>query len=348
MKTYKLRFLSYFVIAYMILAFSWWTVLLFIKNQDAFRAKKEHLLLVTIADRGISSFEEFEELESYQKLKEEYDKQYWMILGEATVFVISIVLGTWLINRAFHKEVLAAQQKRNFLLSITHELKSPIASIQLVLETIKKRRTLDESRLLQLTNSGLKESGRLFSLVSDLLLAAKMETTYEPYLERVNLEVVLNDIVDKFSVSYPEATLQLEVDEQLPNIKADLFGLTTIAHNLIENAIKYSPSPAHVKIVAKGQKQWLDLKFIDEGIGIEEAQKKQVFQQFYRIGNEDTRKTKGTGLGLYIVHQLVKAQGGKIKITDNKPKGTIFHIEMPIRTFFSTIEQENGLVLNQS
>ena len=140
----RLRLLSYIVIAYMMMAFAWWSILLFTKNRDAFRAKRDLFRIGMIADGTVKNDQEFLATDVYKNLSKQYQRQEWMILGEATFFVISLVIGVWLINRGYNKEVNAAQQRRNFLLSITHELKSPIASIRLVLETFMKRKLSPE------------------------------------------------------------------------------------------------------------------------------------------------------------------------------------------------------------
>ena len=116
----SLRLLSHFVVVYMLLAFTWWSVLLYTKNKDAFDAKSEFMKLVMIAEHKVHNQDEFLKTAEYKALATQYKKQEWMILGEAIVFVFSLVLAIWFINRGYNKEMNAAQQRRNFLLSITH------------------------------------------------------------------------------------------------------------------------------------------------------------------------------------------------------------------------------------
>ncbi len=139
------------------MAFTWWTVLLFTKNRDAFKAKSELNQVILAAKGEIKSKEEFLISQDYQFLKKKYQSQEWMIAGEAVFFVVSLIIGVWLINRGYNKEVNAAEQRRNFLLSITHELKSPIASIRLVLETFLKR-SLKGEQIDKLGTAALKET----------------------------------------------------------------------------------------------------------------------------------------------------------------------------------------------
>ncbi len=333
MQNIRLRLLSYLVIAYMLLAFSWWSVLLYVKNRDAFVAKSESLQLVMAAQKDVRSQEEFFQTEQYQELRDKYKRQEWMIFGEAAVFIISLVIGVYMINRGYNKEVVAAQQRRNFLLSITHELKSPIASIRLVLETLLKRQ-LRKEQVEHFGRNALKETDRLNDLVNNLLLAAKIETAYQPVYEEIEINEFFHDLSQRMQAKFPQAHIHFSSHNPSLYFKADELGLTSIGVNLIENAIKYgqqsTPTEVAVSLQSDGQK--ILLEFADNGLGISEEEKKKIFQQFYRVGNEDTRKTKGTGLGLYIVDQIVKAHEGKISVRDNQPQGTVFSIELPHTT----------------
>ena len=331
MTNLRLRLLSYVVIAYMLLAFGWWSILLFTKNQDAFRAKTELLKIGLAAEGIVQSPNEFQNNPAFQNLYNEYKRQEWMILGEAFVFVISLVIGVWLINRSYNKEINAATQRRNFLLSITHELKSPIASIRLVLETFLKRE-LKKEQGEKLTQNALKETDRLNELVDNLLLAAKVETAYQPVKEKIDLAQLFADIISKLRTKYPKVKFSLIQPSPLDPIKADKLGLSSIAFNLLENAIKYSNKESQVQVQLLQDNGTVQLKVADNGIGIPDTEKKHIFKRFYRVGNEDTRQTKGTGLGLYIVSEIVKAHNGKISVEDNKPSGTVFKIKLPVNS----------------
>lgn len=329
-RTLSLRLVSHIVVVYLLLAFTWWLVLLYAKNRDAFRAKAEFMKLVMIAEHTIHSPEEFVETADYKALALKYKRQERMILGEALVFVFSLVMAIWFINRGYNKEVDAAQQRRNFLLSITHELKSPIASIKLILQTFQKR-TLTSEQHEKLSASALKETDRLNNLVNDLLFAAKIETTYQLNIEKFDLTQLLDNLVGDKKMKFPEAHFELKSDKQPIFVEGDKTGITSVILNLLENAIKYSTPPARVSIHLSQTGDHVALEVADFGIGIADAEKKKIFDQFYRIGNEDTRETKGTGLGLFIVNQVVKAHHGTIKVLNNQPQGSIFRILLPLR-----------------
>lgn len=325
----RLRLLSYMVILYMLVAFAWWSILLYQKNRDAYQAKVELLAMGLAAEGQYKSDEHFKHNPAYLDLTKKYKRQEWMIFGEASVFIISLVIGIWLINRGYNKEIEIADQRRNFLLSITHELKSPIASIQLVLETFLKRKLTTE-QIEKLGKNGIQDSIRLNELVNNLLLAAKLESAYEPQLETIHIDELTEDLVNKLSEKFPSVLITKDIQAGVPAMQGDKMGLVSVITNLIENAIKYnSNEEPEINVQLKQNSEFTLLTFKDNGIGISDKEKKKIFTRFYRVGSEDTRKTKGTGLGLYIVEQIVKAHQGKIHLKDNKPTGSIFEILLP-------------------
>jgi len=329
-KNLRLRLFSNVVIGYMLICLAWWSYLLFTKNRDAFIAKAELAKLIMVANQEIANDQAFLESTTYQGLLKKYKRQEWMILGEGLVFAIVLVIGIWLLNRGYNQQVNTAQLSRNFLLSITHELKSPLASIQLVLETIKKRQ-LTEAQLQKLSQNALTDTNRLNTLVNDLLLAAKVETAYQPHLEKIALIPLLAQLIRNMQERYPSVQFEFRAPTTPIELFADRTGLTSIAINLLENAVKYGQSQNTIIITTlHKQEENIILKFADNGIGISDTEKNKVFERFYRVGNEDTRQTKGTGLGLYIVDQILKAHQGSITVQDNRPQGSIFTISLPV------------------
>jgi signal transduction histidine kinase len=323
-KTKRIGFITLFAALYIMVAFLWWTVLLNRKNNELNEAEKEALFLKTQPRQDEATFLNTPQ---YLALKKNHDRQTNMILGEGIFLFIGLLWGMWTIYRSFKKELDLNNQQRNFLLSITHELKSPISSIQLVLDTFKKRK-LDEKQTEMLAISASNETERLNELVNNLLLSAKLESTYEPFYESVNLQVVLDDIIAKLKLRFPKASFNFE-KTNLPTLIGDRHGIRSIFNNLLENAAKYSNAQPDIHIQNKTENDWFVFEIKDNGIGIPAHEKSKVFDKFYRVGNEDTRSAKGTGLGLYIVNQIIKAHNGSIQVLDNEPKGTIFKITFP-------------------
>lgn len=319
--------MSHFVIGYMVLAFGWWTYSLWRQNDQLYQLEKQVLeLKFSRRNQGLN-ISQLQETAEYKKIERNWHKGHRMVMAEGLFFTACLIFGLWVINRSANREVTLARQRRNFLLSITHELKSPIASLRLVLETLGKRE-LSREQLEKLCRGGLKDAARLQQLVEDLLLAARLEDNWRPLPEPVDLPALARDISAGLRVRFPGAHFEFDFPADLPPVVADKSGLTAIVQNLLENAVKYSPEGALVRLAATQKEGRFRLEVSDQGKGIPDTEKQAVFEKFYRLGNEETRHTTGTGLGLYIVNQVVKAHGGSIRVTDNRPQGTVFSIEM--------------------
>ena len=115
----------------------------------------------------------------------------------------------------------------------------------------------------------------------------------------------------------------------MPEILADYSAIRSVIINLLENAVKYSDRVPEINIGLTSNNERCNIEISDNGIGIDQSERKKIFEKFYRVGNEDQRKTKGTGLGLYIVDQIVRAHNGSITVSSNQPKGTIFNVFLP-------------------
>jgi len=249
-----------------------------------------------------------------------------MILGEGAVFIFLFVVGAYQLHKAINKERKFHKQQKNFLLSVTHELKSPLASIKLYIETIIKRDLDKEHREAFLINS-LKDIERLDDLVENMLLATKIDNkSYSFPKEKFNLSKLVEKVADRLQVhSCRSQTINLSISPEV-YIKGDKFALTSVVTNLIENAVKYSPDCAEVDVHLKKKEEGIILSVADKGIGIADVEKPRIFDKFYRVGSEDTRKTKGTGLGLYIVKHVLDKHQATIKVKNNHPSGSIFEV----------------------
>jgi len=309
---------SHIVIGYMILAFGWWSFHLWRQNDRVFDRDKQIIALSHPAEPMMST-------EAYRVSEKQWLSGRRMVIAEGLFFTACLVWGLWIIRRSASREVALARQRRNFLLSITHELKSPIASIRLALETMLKR-DLSREQSRQLLNNGIKDSDRLQNLVESLLLAARLEDNWTPNREPIHVGQLAKDVVDSLRVRFPDADFKINLPNDLPQVQADRLGLTAVVQNLLENAAKYSPELAPISLSAEHSGGQFRLRVADLGQGIPDAEKRSVFEKFYRMGNEETRESTGTGLGLYIVSQVLKAHGGSIQVSDNKPKGTVFTV----------------------
>jgi signal transduction histidine kinase len=251
-----------------------------------------------------------------------------MILGEGSMFVVVFSTGAYWLHKSIIKEQKLQEQKKNFLLSVTHELKSPLASIKILLQTIQKRH-LTKEQSLDFIGKALRDIDRLDDMVENMLLASKIDNeSYTFPKASFNLSVLVDSIVNRLQITKCEGTQQIVDAEIEPKIEitGDKFALTSVVTNLIENAIKYSGpcETVAVKLFQKEGKVFLEVA--DHGIGIADHEKHRIFDKFYRVGSEDTRNTKGTGLGLYIVKEVLDKHQASIKVKDNRPSGSVFEV----------------------
>ena len=319
----KIRISSSVVAVYMLAALSWWAYLLWRSNDQEAELRTRLLLL-----QSGTTIENIEQHPDYELIKTKKTHFRVMIVAEGMIIIGFLMLGLQIIRRTANKEVAMARQKRNFLLSITHELKSPIAAIRLVLETFLHRSTLTREQIETFSANALKDTARLQHLVQDLLLAARLEDSWRPVPESVSLHSLVSEIADRLKIRFPNSLIINRIPEDLSPVQADRSGLNSVLQNLIENALKYDADNNPVEVSAAPHKGRMQIKVADQGQGIPPEERQSVFEKFYRLGNEETRKAKGTGLGLYIVRQVVNAHGGAIYIADNTPRGTVFTIEI--------------------
>ena len=249
-----------------------------------------------------------------------------MVVGEAAVFLFIVLVGAYYMHKTLSKERKLHQQQKNFLLSVTHELKSPLASIKLYLQTILKRDLEREKQKGFITNS-LKDIERLDDLVENMLLASQIESnSYSFPKEEFNFSALVKQVTERLQVHTCSSQIIMPDVEKGIKIKGDKFALTSMVTNLVENAVKYSPPCAEVKVKLFRKNGEVHFVTADLGIGISDLEKTRIFEKFYRVGSEDTRKTKGTGLGLFIVKQVLDKHHATIKVKNNQPSGTVFEV----------------------
>jgi len=304
--------------------FLWWEVVL-VKQSNAIISEKEKLAALNHANPESLQ----RELQALHQLRV---RQTLMFTGEGTVFLLLLIFGANYIRKVQERENDFNKQQENFFLSITHELKTPIAAMRLQIQTLQ-RKGLEGSQRQALLSAAISENDRLNQLIDNVLMASRLEShTIQSHFEAVHWSELINQTVNRY-FTQPLATkkLVINVKDQVW-IKGEAHTLTSVVINLIENAIKYSPSEKPVEVYLTQSELNAVLSVKDQGMGIHPADREKVFERFYRSGDEATRSAKGTGLGLYIVKQIVQQHGGQVKIENNQPIGSIFHVQIPIHS----------------
>ena len=304
------------LLLYIIAALVWWFIAL---NRQS--AEMAAFRIAQLSDDDPAYEQKKQEALNFKKRK---NAQY---TGEGTIFFLLIIVGAVFVYRATRKQLQLVRQQQNFMMAVTHELKTPIAVTKLNLETLQLRK-LDEERQKSLLQTAIVETERLNDLANNILLASRMDggETVD-FSQQVDLHKQASDMVRQFMVRYPGRSVQLKETGKY-KVAGDELLLRILISNLLDNAIKYTPRNATVTVDIRQEGQYTVMEVADAGPGIADEEKRKVFEKFYRSGNEETRSAKGTGLGLYLCRKIANAHKGSITIFDNEPHGAIFSVKL--------------------
>ncbi len=262
--------------------------------------------------------------EKVNRIHDQQRTETTQYIGEGATFLALILVGAVFVYRAVRRQINVQEQQQNFMMAITHELKTPIAIAQLNLETLQKHQ-LDEKTRQKLIRIALEETNRLNNLASNILVSAQLEDNkYKPAKDDLDLSRLVRDCIDAVRTRYPNRTFRSVIEPEI-DIRGDQLLLQILINNLLENAVRYSPSES-TTVCSLSRKHETILEVTDEGEGIPDHEKKNIFKKFYRLGSEATRATKGTGLGLYLCRKIAADHHATIRIRDNQPRGSAFAV----------------------
>jgi two-component system sensor histidine kinase CiaH len=318
-KSKKLRtvfILYWFLLAYILAALIWWFIALNRQNKLMTKYETEQL---QPTDKNYQAA--YNEIKALEKRK---TAQY---LGEGVTFFLLIVAGAVFVFRAVRRELRISQQQQNFMIAITHELKTPISVARLNLETMQKRK-LEETQQQRLIHTTLEETNRLNALCNNMLLSSQIEAGgYRITNEETNFSELVGKCVQDFITRYPQQKIEPDIAPDI-FINGDRMLLQMLANNLIDNAIKYGAKDLPVTVLLREENEKIIFQVKDLGKGIAAGEKDKIFNKFYRLGNAATKAAKGTGLGLYLTKKISKQHNANISVTDNNPSGAIFTVTL--------------------
>ncbi len=316
----KLAFITivyWFLLFYILAALVWWFIALNRQTNEMVE-----LQMSQINANDIAYAKKVEQVEEYKERKK---AQY---IGEGSIFLLLIGVGAIFVYRAIKKQWQLSEQQQNFMMAVTHELKTPIAIAKLNLETLRKRK-LDDGKQQELLQATLDETERLNALTSNILLASKMDGGEQEFFTTpIDFSRVVDEVAQQFKKRYSNRIIETQIAPEC-DIKGDALLIRLLVSNLLDNALKYAPATEPILLTLSAD-SYITFKVFDQGPGIPENEKEKIFEKFYRMGNESTRGTKGTGLGLYLCRHIVKGHRGKIWVEANSPQGSIFHVQFPI------------------
>jgi len=256
------------------------------------------------------------------------------LLVFGVIFFAAIITGLVLNTTFLIREIRRNEQHDAFLNAVTHELKTPIASIKLYLETLKTR-DVDEAKRREFYDVMLSDSDRLLGTVEQVLQASRTrERQRQLNLSEVDVGGLLNETISLVRSSHhlDESAIRFAEPTEKMFVVGDRGELKTAFGNLLENAIKYSIDEPKISIrLKKSLQSKVDIFVKDNGIGIAAGDLKRIFKRFYRASNLSTKDKKGTGLGLFIVKSIVEKHGGRIQAeSKGVGRGSTFLVRLPM------------------
>jgi signal transduction histidine kinase len=254
-----------------------------------------------------------------------------MVLGLVLVAVL-VVVGSYFVSRAVTRELEVARLQSDFVSAVSHEFRSPLASLRLLSELLADGRVSSDDRRRQYYEALRRDSERLHRLVEGLLDFGRMEAGAREYrFETLDPVALVQDVGREFAQEVAERgyTLQLRADGSLPSVRADREALGRALWNLLDNAVKYSPGCKTVWVEATQLDNRVAIRVRDQGLGISPDEQPQIFKKFVRAASADDAGVRGTGLGLAMVQHIVAAHGGEIRVESQPGAGSVFTIVLP-------------------
>lgn len=262
---------------------------------------------------------------------------YWTLLAVGSVMFGLVLTGVILYLVWSIQQIDLNRRQSNFLDAVTHELKSPIASLKLYLQTLN-RRSLPEEQRAQFYVSMMEDVERLDRTISQLLEVAKLQQhqSLQDAPDWVRVDEIVLSLSSKLCDEHSFDPEQLHIDVPACELKTLRSDIEILVRNLLDNAMKYAGTPPMVSIVGTLSQDGTELRLVfqDNGAGIPRHLRRAIFKRFYRIGNELERRKPGTGLGLFLVRSFLKRLGGSIHLDEtSKQVGSRFVVQIPnVRT----------------
>lgn len=300
------------VLLYSIAALVWWLV--------ALERQNTQITEIRLAGLTESDPQYVQKKEAVLAANKRKTAQY---LGEGITFMIFILLGAVFVYRATRKQLRLSKQQQNFMMAVTHELKTPIAVTRLNLETLQKRK-LDEEKQQKLIQNTLSEANRLNTLCNNILLSAQLEAgQYTVNFQEFNMSEMIASILKQYQTRFPARQIVGNIGDEI-FVNGEILLIEILVNNLLDNALKYSPKTGRIGIELNQDAHYVVLQVWDEGKGIPLVEREAIFGKFYRGGDEGVRTTQGTGLGLYLCKKIAEDHGADIRVTEHQCGGSNF------------------------
>ena len=289
--------------------------------------QKQYPELIFLADTGIFVVDE----QVKQAFLDEQNRIFRMFAFEGPFFIFVVLAGLFVIAASLRTEHELKRRQGNFLGAVSHEFKTPISTLRLLIESLLMRE-MPAKKQINYIKKMEAELSRLELASEQVLASARLEQNPNLYLQKLELNQETKIIVEKLKASLELRGAKLTVnyhDEDL-NVLLDKNSYSLILSNLLDNAVKYSPeAKKRIELSIDADEFLAMVKIKDYGIGINKKEKNKIFERFYRVGDEMTRSSKGVGLGLYLVKSLVEKMNAWIKLESELGEGSLFILNFP-------------------
>jgi two-component system phosphate regulon sensor histidine kinase PhoR len=243
-----------------------------------------------------------------------------------------LLLGAWSVFRMIRQQTSLAQMKSDFVSNVSHELRTPLALIRMYAETLELGRIQDKQKQQEYYRIVGQESERLTHLINNILNFSRIESGKKEYhYQQIDLNKTIQKLLDMYSyhIQNKGFNLSIELDRELPPLKADEEAIMEALLNLLDNAIKYSEGEKFIAVRSLRRNDQICIQVEDHGIGIAAGQSRYIFDKFYRVSDGLVHKTRGSGLGLTLVKYIMEAHKGRVELESTPGQGSCFTLIFP-------------------
>ncbi len=313
------KWLAYAAIAYVFAFVLWWSLLLLRTENQRFENELKYLEIVDETGEPGESMR-------FEQAEKEHERNKRMIILEGLVFSAILLLAALFIMRTLVNQRRFIEQKNNFVLATSHELRSPVAALKLNLQTLLKPGVAGKNEIL-LKHNSLKEINRLQTLIENILLTSQLEAEQLVVnKESLNLTELVAQLINEYGTENERLVFD---GGHNALVNADRPSMLIVVKNLIENALKYGGRESIVRVKIEQVGENVELSVSDSAPSIPPAERAHIWKKFYRSGNELSRGKKGSGLGLFLVKNMTELNNGLAGHSVKKGGGNIFTITLP-------------------
>ncbi len=307
-------------------------------EEELMDTTNNHRTIIPITSGNITDIESMNSIENLIIIVPDYKKQVWdslkWVIAAVAIFMLIILAAFYVTLKTLLNQKKLGEIKSDFINNMTHELKTPLATISLAIDAIRNEKVYNNKEKFQYFTGIIKEENkRMNKHVETILQAALMEKQeLQLNFKQLHVHEIINKVLDNYELQLKDkqAKVNLLLNAKNDLINGDEIHFTNMISNLIDNAIKYSKDNLKIKIITHSSNRLLIISVEDNGIGMTKENAKRIFEKFYRAHTGNVHNVKGFGLGMSYVKTVIDAHKGKIKVDSTLGKGTTFTVEMPL------------------